>query len=381
MKPATRDQDLSFMRRALALAKRGEGFVSPNPMVGALIVKDGRILAQGWHHAVGQAHAEVDALRKLDFSAPGATLYVTLEPCNHQGRTPPCTQAVIRAGITRVVAAMRDPNPSVSGHGLDVLQRAGIETCVGVAEAEARELNAAFLTFVTKKRPYVVAKAALTLDGQLATSRGDSGQGRGGMSGPESFVYVHTLRHALDAILVGANTVRQDNPSLSCRLVGRPTAQPWRLVLDGEGLSPLSSRVFDTHEQPTLVVTTRKAPAAWRKTLSGMGVEVWTFPTASGRVPLPRLLTMLAERDVSSLLVEGGGGIHRAFFEVGLVDRYDLIYTPHLLGGSGVPLFAGPGVATLEEARRLRIIERRSLGDDTLIRGVRAESGETCSPA
>lgn len=358
--------DRSAMRRALSLAARGAGFTSPNPQVGALIVKDGVVLAEGWHHGVGLAHAEVDALAKLDFKAPGATLYVTLEPCNHQGRTPPCTEAILRSGIRRVVIAANDPNPQVKGGGAERLRAAGLEVVEDVLAAEAQRQNAAFLTAVTQARPYVVAKAAVTLDGQLATKSGDSGQGRGGLSGSAAFRYVHKLRHELDAILVGAGTVRADDPLLSCRLKG-PVRQPLRLVLDGRGQSPLSARLFRDPSAPTCVLTSVEAPAAWRKSLLGLGVELLVLPGRNGRLAPKAVLEALFARGVQSVLLEGGSQVLAAFYEAGLIDRFDLIYTPRLMGGPGLPLLNGEAAATREKMGRLRLSAGRRLGDDWLI--------------
>ncbi len=387
MRPPSDNHDRALMRRALKLARRGAGFVSPNPLVGAVIAKNGRVVAEGYHHACGDDHAEVDALKKLDFKAPGLDLYVTLEPCVHHGHTPPCTDAIIRAGIRRVCVAMVDPNPLVAGKGIAKLRRAGIEVEVGLLENDARRLNEAFICFISARRPFVVAKAALSLDGRIATASGDSGQKSGGISSPEAHRYVQGLRHDLDAILVGAGTVTADNPRLTCRLNGR-VRQPLRIVLDGQGLSSPQAQVFDSAAAPTLVATTRTASAEWRKAVSAKGAEVVVFKGRKGRLDVRDLLMELGRRCIGSLLVEGGGQILAAFLAADCIDRLDLLYAPRLIGALGVPLIDTAGQATLSEAWRLSPGRTRHLGRDLLVQSypespwmaTPAAGGQTCLP-
>ncbi|RJO63292.1 MAG: bifunctional diaminohydroxyphosphoribosylaminopyrimidine deaminase/5-amino-6-(5-phosphoribosylamino)uracil reductase RibD [Myxococcales bacterium] len=363
------------MARALSLARRGRGWTSPNPMVGAVLVRNGRLVAEGWHRHWGADHAEVDALRKVDFKADQCDMYVTLEPCVHQGVTPPCVEAIIRAGVRTVHVAMIDPNPLVSGKGVRKLRQAGLGVEVGVLEREARELNEIFVKFITTGRPFVVAKAALSLDGRIATASGDSGQKSGGLSGPEAHRYVHQLRRDLDAILVGAGTVLADDPLLTCRLPGR-TRQPLRIVLDGMGRAPLSAHVFDVSAAPTTVATTLQSPKIWRENLIRMGVQVWVYKSGRRRLKTAgeaaidphELVAELGQRKIASLLIEGGSKTHAAFMEAGLIDRYDLIFAPRLIGGDGLPLFAGSGARALAEAPTVSRLSTRRLGKDILVR-------------
>ncbi len=366
-----------MMRRAIRLARRGMGWVSPNPMVGAVIVKDGQIVAEGFHRRFGSDHAEVDALRKLDFRADGCDMYVNLEPCSHYGKTPPCAQAIIEAGIRTVHVAMIDPNPLVAGKGVAKLRRAGVVVELGVLETEARKLNETFLTYIIEKRPFVLLKAAMTLDGKIATVSGDSGQQTGGISGPEAHRYVQRLRRDLDAILVGAGTVLTDDPRLTCRLRG--ARQPLRVILDGHGRSPIDAQVFDTDAACTLVATTRKSPAAWRKALAARDVDVLLFPGPKGRIAVRRLLEDLAQRGVGSVLVEGGSEVHAAFLHEGLADRLDIIAAPRIVGGAAIPMVGGAGARTLDAAYRLEFGSVRKLGGDLLIPAFLKQAEETCS--
>jgi len=375
MKPHDHQHDREMMARALSLARRGRGWTSPNPMVGAVLVRNGRLVAEGWHRHWGADHAEVDALRKVDFKADQCDMYVTLEPCVHQGVTPPCVEAIIRAGVRTVHVAMIDPNPLVSGKGVRKLRQAGLGVEVGVLEREARELNEIFVKFITTGRPFVVAKAALSLDGRIATASGDSGQKSGGLSGPEAHRYVHQLRRDLDAILVGAGTVLADDPLLTCRLPGR-TRQPLRIVLDGMGRAPLSAHVFDVSAAPTTVATTLQSPKIWRENLIRMGVQVWVYKSGRRRLKTAgeaaidphELVAELGQRKIASLLIEGGSKTHAAFMEAGLIDRYDLIFAPRLIGGDGLPLFAGSGARALAEAPTVSRLSTRRLGKDILVR-------------
>lgn len=356
------------MRRALELAALSRGRTSPNPMVGAVIVRDGQIVGEGYHQRAGTPHAEIHALRAAGERSRGATLYVNLEPCNHYGRTPPCTEALIAAGIAEVHMAMLDPNPLVNGQGRARLEAAGLRTVVGECAEAAAELNEAFGTYITTGRPWVIAKFAASLDGKIATRTGESRW----ISGEASRRYTHELRDTVDAILVGASTVIADDPLLTTRLPGRAVRHPLRVILDSAGRVPLSARVLDpTLPAQTLVATTTAMPAAKRQALETQRAQVVTLPPdAQGRVDLPALLTELGRRQVTSLLVEGGGTVLEAFFRGRLVHKAMVFLSPIIIGGREAPTaVAGVGVAHLSEAPRLTRMRVEPLGEDLLISG------------
>jgi diaminohydroxyphosphoribosylaminopyrimidine deaminase/5-amino-6-(5-phosphoribosylamino)uracil reductase len=355
------------MRLALKLAARGAGWVSPNPMVGAVVVKDGQVVGRGYHRRAGRPHAEVEALRAAGEAATGADLYVTLEPCNHQGRTPPCTQAILKAGVGRVIIATRDPNPRVTGGGVEVLMDRGVAVSVGLLETEARRLNEAWFHWVDTGRPWVVAKAACSLDGKIATVSGESQW----LTGEAARTLGHRLRHRVDAIVVGIGTVLADDPQLTTRLPRGPGRDPIRLVLDSRLRLPLTSRLLHLEsEAPTWVACTSQAPTAVRRALEGSGVEVLVLPPEADRVPLPALLDLLGNRQVQSLLVEGGAETLGTFFEQGLVNQFYFFYAPKILGGRKAPgMVGGAGIAHLGEAHIARSLTVRRLGGDLLVSG------------
>ncbi len=366
-------QDERFMRRALELAARARGRTSPNPVVGALVVRDGRVVGEGYHHRAGTPHAEVHALRAAGERARGATLYVTLEPCNHYGRTPPCTEAIIAAGIARVHMAMLDPNPLVNGRGQARLEAAGIPTTVGLCGKEAAELNEAFSTHITTGRPFVIAKFACSLDGKIATATGESRW----ISGPEARRRVHELRDQVDAIMVGSRTVLLDDPRLTTRLERpadpeRGSHHPLRIVADSRGRVPLEARIFDPAlPGRTLVAATAAFPPERRRELARRGIEVLALPAdPDGRVDLTALLDELGRRQVLSLLVEGGGTLLASFFRAGLVDKVLAFVAPLIIGGQEAPsVVAGLGVTHLEQATRLERVRVERVGEDILVCG------------
>lgn len=347
------------MQRALALAALGRGAVEPNPLVGALVVRDGQLVGEGWHQGYGKAHAEVNALAAAGAAARGATLYVTLEPCCHHGKTPPCTEAVLHAGIRRVVAAMEDPFPQVSGQGAAHLRAAGLEVEIGLGEAEARWLNAPYLKLLTTGTPYVHAKWAMTLDGKIATRSGDSKW----ISGPASRERAHVLRGRMDAILVGIDTVLADDPLLTARPPGPRT--PMRIVLDSRGRMPAASQLARTaRESPVLVATL----AGQEPNLPGC--EVLVLPPASGRVSVPALLTELGKRRVTNLLVEGGAEVHGSFRDAAAVDEVHVFLAPKLIGGitARSPL-SGQGADRLADALPVAAWEVEQLEPDVYVHG------------
>ena len=321
-----RPHDERFMQLALRLARRGIGQTSPNPAVGAVLVRNGQIIGQGWHKQAGGPHAEIHALAGQ--SARGATLYVTLEPCSTHGRTPPCTTAILAAGIRRVVVAARDPNPRHHGRGLTILRRAGIRCDAGLLADEATRLNAAFNHWITTGQPLVIAKAALSLDGQLATRSGDSKW----ITSTAARRVAHTLRARADAVMVGAGTVIADNPRLTLRH-DVPGRQPWRVVVDAQGRCPRSARLFtDAHRHRTIVGTTARSPVAWRRSLALRGVTVLVLPEKNRRVNLPVLLAELGRMEITSILVEGGPELLGALFAAGRVDQVAFFYAPKIIG-------------------------------------------------
>ncbi len=366
--------DRDFMRRALELAALGRGFVSPNPMVGAVVVKDGRIIGQGWHRAVGQAHAEVNAIDDAGPRSRGADLYVTLEPCNHTGRTPPCTRRILEAGIRRVVVAMEDPNPSVTGGGNAFLRAHGVTVECGLCADEARRLNEAFVKYITTGRPFVILKCAATLDGQIAARSGDARW----ISGPASRRLVHEMRHAVDAILVGVNTVRSDDPRLTTRLEpGRQARDPLRVILDTRLSMDEKAAVLQVDsDSDTLIFCGPDAPADRRRRLEAAGARIEPVPAADGHVDIGAVMAELGRRRVASCLIEGGSRVSAAALAAGVIDKLMLFLAPKLLGGNdGVPLFRGPGPDRMADARVLHRVRVRRIEEDVLIEGYFGEAG------
>lgn len=364
------------MRRALRLARRGYGQTSPNPMVGAVLVRSGQVIGQGFHQRAGLPHAEIEALRRAErrgHNPRGATLYVTLEPCSTHGRTPPCTDAIIAAGIKRVVVAATDPNPRHAGRGFALLRRAGIKVVQGVLSAEAAQLNEVFNHWIVHRTPFVTVKAAMSLDGKIATRTGESKW----ITGPESRAYAMHLRAGADAILVGVNTVLADDPALTVRAVDGPGAkmagarQPRRIVLDSQARTPLSSRlVVDDFADLTTIVVTKEAPERRVKALAGK-VRVEVAPVRRGGIDLHGLLQRLGEREITSLLVEGGGEVNASFLFSGLAQRVAFFYAPKIIGGRAARKgVAGTSISNLRDALLLNEVEYRWLGDDLLLAGL-----------
>ncbi len=359
--------DERFMKMALRLAAKGAGLVSPNPMVGAVVVREGKVVGRGWHRRYGEPHAEVMALRAAGEQALGATLYVTLEPCNHHGRTPPCTEAVLAAGVARVVAAASDPNRRVSGGGAAFLRSRGVQVEIGLLEAKFRRLNEAWFLWVESERSFVIAKAACSLDGKIATRSGDSQW----LTGEAARNLGHRLRHECDAILVGVGTVLADDPQLTARLGKRQTKDPIRLVLDSRLRLPLTARLLHLNSpSPTWIVTTSAAPQDKIKALEDLGATILVISTENGRVALEPLVAELGCRQVQSLLVEGGAEVLGAFFDQNLVDKFYFFYAPKFLGGQeALSVIGGAGVDRLAKAHQARDYTLTRLGPDFLVSG------------
>jgi len=354
-----------FMRRALELAERGRGLTSPNPMVGAVLVAPGgEIVGEGFHARVGGPHAEIEALRAAGPRARGTTLYVTLEPCSHHGRTPPCSRAVIDAGVAKVVAATGDPNPLVAGRGLAELRAAGIAVVTGVGAADAERQNRAFLTAMREHRPHVTLKAGMTLDGKIADLHGASRW----ITGERARQHAHRLRSESDAIVVGIGTVLRDDPELTVRL-GEPwPREPWRVVLDTAARTPSGARLIRAG-QPSraLIAVGAEAPEPRVRALADSGATIVACRVRDGRVDLGALLAELFAREVRAVLVEGGGEIHGAFLDAGLVDRVAMFAAPLLIGGRGATPVVGGAGRELKSAVRLGGFAVTTLGDDLLI--------------
>jgi diaminohydroxyphosphoribosylaminopyrimidine deaminase / 5-amino-6-(5-phosphoribosylamino)uracil reductase len=359
--------DNSYMHMALELAEQGQGHVSPNPLVGAVVVKNGTVIGRGWHQALGGPHAEVHAIDDAGQAARGATLYVTLEPCNHQGRTPPCTQKILSAGIGRVVVAMADPNPDVAGGGNAYLQAQGIEVVSGVAETDARRLNESFIKFVRTKRPFVILKMAATLDGRIATRTGDARW----VTGPAARAHVHRLRHAMDAIMVGVGTVVADDPQLTARLENDPGVDPMRIVLDTRLRMPDNSRMLNQASgAETWLVCGAQAAHADKARLTAKGARLLEMPLEADRIDMTALMTRLGEMGVASVLIEGGAQVAAAALKSGVVDKILFFYAPKILGGDdGVPMCRGKGPDRMRASLPLTNVDVTRVGEDILVSG------------
>lgn len=370
------DEDARFMSKALKLAALGRGSTSPNPLVGAIVIQRDKIIGKGYHQKAGTPHAELFALQEAGELAEGSTLYVTLEPCCHYGRTPPCTEAIIKAGIKRVVVAVLDPNPLVAGKGVRRLREAGIEVQVGVLEEEAERLNEAFFKYIRMRKPFVTLKAAMSLDGKIATSTGDSRW----ITGEDARLYVQQLRVESDAIMVGIGTVLADDPLLTVRLPGE-SKKPLRVILDSSLCLPEDSKLVQTaREVPVIVAAVRgKYQEQKRVLLEQQGVEVWDFPGVDGRVNLENVLEELGKREVVALLLEGGGTLNSSFLEGGLVDKFILFLAPLIIGGRDAPgAFGGAGYPRLKDALGLGNLGIERIGRDLMVTAYPVERGSGC---
>lgn len=354
------------MRRAMELAEKGRGFTNPNPLVGAVIVLEGRIIGEGWHEYYGGLHAERNALKNCREETRGATMYVTLEPCCHYGKTPPCTEAVIAAGIKRVVVGLTDPNPLVAGKGLALLREAGIEVGTGLEEQELRRQNRVFLKYMTTRLPWVTLKTAMTLDGKIAAAGGDSKW----VTGEEARKRVHRMRAESMGIVVGAGTVRADDPLLNCRLEGNHR-QPVRVVVDSKASIAFDSQLIRTARvYPVVIAHTHKAGEEQLEMITEAGGETLLCEEREGRVDVKDLLSRLGARGIDSLLLEGGGELAFSFLEAGLVDEVVAFVAPKLIGGrtAKTPV-EGNGFARMREAVSLQGISIEQVGADLCIRG------------
>ena len=356
--------DARFMARALAAAARGLGRTFPNPPVGAVFVRDGRIVGEGFHTRAGAPHAEVEALRAAGRRAHGSVLYVTLEPCSHHGRTPPCVEALLPLGLRRVVIATPDPNPRVRGRGIARLRRAGIPVTVGVGADEARLILEGYRSWMLRHRPFVTLKLATTLDGRIAAATGDARW----ITGPAARRLAHALRDVSDAVLVGAATVRADDPRLTCRLAGGH--DPVRVVLAGAALRlPPRAQILARGGPPTWVVAPRNAPAARVEALRRRDIDVLLVPAKQGRIGFADVARALGSRGITSLLVEGGGTVAAAALRARMVDRIVLFMAPTILGGDAVPAVGALGLGRVRAAIRVENLATARIGRDLVLEG------------
>ena len=354
--------DEDFMREALRIAKNSEGRTSPNPMVGAVIVQNGKIIAEGWHRKAGTPHAEIHALNMAGKLAKNSTMYVTLEPCAHFGRTPPCAYKLVRAGISKVFVAMEDPNPKVAGYGIEILRESGIEVEVGLLEDEAKKLNENFLKWITKKIPFVTSKFACSLDGKIATVGGESKW----ISCEESRKFSHHLRDISDGIMVGVGTVLADNPSLTTRIENGKN--PVRIVVDSMARTPINSKIICDGEAKTILAVTKNAPPEKIFALKNLGIEI--IETDGEKVNLKFLMQELAKREITSVLVEGGGTLHFSMMKENLVDKIFAFVAPKIFGGkNSLTAVEGEGFEKISDAVKLKNFSAEKIGEDILISG------------
>jgi len=372
-----RKMDREYMNQVFKLAACGKGRTSPNPMVGAIIVKDGKVVGQGYHERYGAPHAEIKALEEARENAQGATLYVNLEPCCHQGQTPPCTAEIIRAGIQRVVVATKDPNPLVNGQGIRELKMHGIEVKTGVLENAAKKFNEYFFKYIQTKTPFVILKMGMSLDGKMATKTGDSRW----ITSALLRGFVHQLRNEIDATLVGIGTVIRDNPRLTTRLKDGQGRDPKRIVVDSLLRIPLKARIFTQQsEAENIIITTTNAPVERVKELEKIGARV-IFAKTMGKnmVDMKDMVVKLGQLQITSLMIEGGASINGSAIQAGIVDKVIMFIAPKIIGGTAAPsTIGGDGVARVEDAIRLTNIKTKRFGNDLMIEGYVERPPSTC---
>ena len=357
--------DTKYMKRAIELAKKGAGYVSPNPMVGAVIVKNGRIIGEGWHMKYGFAHAEANALANASEDTSGSELYVTLEPCSHYGHTPPCAKAIIEHNIKKVYIGTLDVNPLVAGNGVKMLQDAGIEVVTGVMEDECKSLNTVFFKYMTTGMPYVLMKTAMTLDGKIATYTGSSKW----VSNDTSRHIVHRLRHNFTAIMVGINTVIADDPRLTCRINGG--IDPVRIIVDSNLKIPLNANVLDLNNNSRCIIATTKESGGLKKSqLKNMGAEIIETSSENNRVNLKELMHTLGKMKIDSILLEGGGTLNYSMLESHLIDKVLFFISPKVIGGASAPSpVGGKGIALMSDAINIDNVKTENINGDILIYG------------
>jgi riboflavin biosynthesis protein RibD len=359
--------EIKYMQRALELAAKGIGYTNPNPLVGAVIVKNGKIIGEGYHEVCGSNHAEVNAFKNATEDVRGATMYVTLEPCSHYGKTPPCANAIVQKGIKKVVIGLKDPNPLVAGRGIQILRDNNIEVITGVMEEEGRELNEIFLKYITTKVPFCILKTAMTLDGKIAAYTGDSKW----ITNEFSRKYVHALRHRVSGIMVGIGTILADDPFLNTRLDSGNGSDPTRIIVDSSTRIPLEAKVLHIESKAkTIIVATELADKNKIKALEDIGAEIIITPLKNNRVDLTYLMKALGERGIDSVLLEGGSELNYSAIEEGIVDKVNAFIAPKIIGGRGAKTpIGGVGKAVMSEAISIENIQIHSFGDDVMLEG------------
>ncbi|AGX42462.1 bifunctional diaminohydroxyphosphoribosylaminopyrimidine deaminase/5-amino-6-(5-phosphoribosylamino)uracil reductase RibD [Clostridium saccharobutylicum] len=353
-----------YMRRALELAKNGIGKVNPNPLVGAVIVKNGEIIGEGYHECYGEAHAERNAVKNAVEDVEGSTIYVTLEPCAHYGKTPPCVDLIIEKKFKKVVVGMLDPNPLVAGKSIEKLKNNGIDVIVGIMEEECKKINEVFLKYITEKIPFVVLKSGISLDGKIATVSGESKW----ITSKESREDGHFLRNGLSGIMVGVNTIISDDPELTCRV--KNGRNPIRIVVDTNLRIPLESKVVKNNDGRTIIATTKRADETKKKNLINLGVKIIEVSEKESRVDLKELMVKLGQESLDSILIEGGGTLNFSALKEGIVDKVRFYIAPKILGGeNSKSAIAGIGFSQLEEAVKLNNVTYRQIGDELVVEG------------
>ena len=359
--------ELKYMKRALELAKNGIGYTNPNPLVGSVIVKDGKIIGEGCHEKYGGAHAEINAFKNASQDVGGDQMYVTLEPCSHYGKTPPCAQAIVKKGIKKVIVAMEDPNPEVSGKGIQILRDHGIEVVTNVMKEESTVLNEIFIKYITTQLPFGILKTAMTLDGKIATRTGDSKW----ITGESSRAYVHQLRHRVAGIMVGIGTIIQDNPFLNTRLKEGGGSDPVRIIADTYARTPLDANILNNiSKADTIIATTELADREKLKKIEDKGAKIIITPLEKQGVDLRYLMKKLGEKKIDSVLIEGGSTINYAALEAQIVDKVYAFIAPKLIGGSTAKTpIGGAGRSFMREAISLKGVRWKSFGEDMMAEG------------
>ncbi len=355
------------MKRALTLAEKARGRTSPNPMVGAVIVKNGRIISEGFHKRSGGPHAEIEALRKIKGSTAGAQLFINLEPCCHVGKTPPCTDSIIQSGIREIYIGTKDPNPLVSGKGIRHLRKNGISVHVNYLRKECEKLNEVFIKYIKTGRPFVILKSGLSLDGKIAVNSGQSKW----ITGSQARKKVHEIRDQVDSIIIGARTILKDNPSLTTRLNGKKGKHPIRVILDNEVIVPLTSKVFkNAKSQQVIYVTSKKVSSLRQKKLDALGVKTWVVSEKNNGVDLKKLINRIGKNGISSVLIEGGGEVNASALNEKIADKVVWFIAPKIIGGNSAPgVVGGKGVKNLNQAFLLKDLNFSPLGNDWMVEG------------
>ncbi|MGH4051436.1 MAG: bifunctional diaminohydroxyphosphoribosylaminopyrimidine deaminase/5-amino-6-(5-phosphoribosylamino)uracil reductase RibD [Clostridium sp.] len=364
--------DNYYMARALELSKLGVGFVNPNPLVGAVIVKDNKIIGEGYHEYFGGPHAEVNAFKNATQDVEGATIYVTLEPCAHYGKTPPCAEAIVKNKIAKVVVGMVDPNPLVAGKGIEILKNNGIEVIKGIMDKEIENTNEIFIKYITNKKPFCIIKTAMTLDGKIATSTGDSKW----ISNQKSRSYVHELRQLVSGIMVGIGTVLSDDPGLTTRRGGKTSKNPIRIIIDSTARVPLDAKVLTCDDKTkTIIVTTKLASDTKICAIKEKGAQVIVTPCKNNRVDLVYLMGVLGDMEIDSILLEGGSTLNYSALEEGIVDKVISFISPKIFGGTcGKTPVGGQGIERVSDAFKLKDTKVSTFDEDIMIEGYISKS-------